>query len=341
MRTLVETFVEENYELRRNVVSDKYEFREKMAVADGETPVEVPWRELHDPRSINTMALKCRRELDEEKSWAAAVREVVYSENTPEYDPIKAYFDALPEWDGQEHVEEHFKRVPGMTDQLLKWGHQWMRSMVAHWLGKDSRHGNEQVLLFISDQGNMKTTFFANLLPPALSSYFIDRVNFGNKNDKNMALTNTLLANFDELDQVKDCQQAEFKHMITMHKVYARPIYGRAQENRPRRASFTATTNKKRPLKDATGSRRFICVQIPDGAIIDVMTPIDHDQIYAQLYHELEVEKVRYWMTYEEQKELSQYNAKFLEANDLESMIKVCFRRPDAKEKVAMMCVRS
>ena len=46
-------------------------------------------------------------------------------------------------------------------------------------------------------------------------------------------------------------------------------IFGRAQEDRTRFASFVATTNNRHPLKDATGSRRYICILIPDGQLID------------------------------------------------------------------------
>ena len=40
-------------------------------------------------------------------------------------------------------------------------------------------------------------------------------------------------------------------------KVNGRPIFGKSQDDRPRYASFLATTNDEHPLCDPTGSRLF------------------------------------------------------------------------------------
>ena len=37
------------------------------------------------------------------------------------------------------------------------------------------------------------------------------------------------------------------------------------------------------PLQDSTGSRRYICIQIPDGQLIDNTGEIDYGQLYAQV----------------------------------------------------------
>lgn len=44
-----------------------------------------------------------------------------------------------------------------------------------------------------------------------------------------------------------------------------------------------ATTNNPHPLTDATGSRRYICLTIPEGQFIDNAGNIDYDQLYAQV----------------------------------------------------------
>ena len=97
-------------------------------------------------------------------------------------------------------------------------------------------------------------------------SFELDHLNLANKFDKEMALTNNLFVNLDELDAIRPSQQSSLKQTLSVSKVNGRPIFGRTQEDRPRFASFVATTNNRHPLQDVTGSRRYICILIPDAA---------------------------------------------------------------------------
>ena len=74
----------------------------------------------------------------------------------------------------------------------------WLFSAVAHWMKMDTMHGNECVPILIGEQGCGKSTFCNRLLPPELREYFFDHINFGNKLDFEMALTNGLMVNLDE-----------------------------------------------------------------------------------------------------------------------------------------------
>ena len=115
-----------------------------------------------------------------------------------------------------------------------------------------------------------------------------------------MALTNNLLVNLDELEAIRPSQQASLKQTLSVSKVNGRPIFGRTQEDRPRFASFVATTNNRHPLKDSTGSRRYICIQIPDGQMIDNTGEIDYGQLYAQVVYELQELGAPYWFGIQE-----------------------------------------
>ncbi len=284
--TAVEEFMANGYEFRKNVLSDKYEMRE----------INGHWRVV-TRESINSISRRLKREVDEEKNWRSEVEEYIHSEETPCYDPIVEYLDSLPTWDGKDRVRELFRRLPGANDEQLAWLAVWLRSAVAHWLHLDPLHGNENIVTLIGPQGCGKTTFCCQLLPPQFRSYYLDHVNLGNKFDKEMALTNNLLVNIDELDQIKPGKQAELKQMVSKNKVNGRPIFGRAQNDRFRFASFVATTNNPRPLHDPTGSRRYLCVEIPHGSIICNELPIEYDQLFAQVVYELRDQHLPYWFT--------------------------------------------
>ena len=275
-KTLVEEFMAMSYEFRRNVLSDKYEMREvcndlEASQADVQ-PADAnpkPWRAV-TRESQNTIVRRAKRELGDLKGLKASIDEYIHSEETPDYDPIAEYLNQLPAWDGHDHVRELFLRIPGETEEQICQHSVWLRSCVAHWLQLDNLHGNEQVLTLIGAQGCGKSTYCAQLLPPQFREYYLDHVNLGNKFDKEMALTSNLLVNLDELDQIKSGKQAELKQMLSKIQVNGRPIFGKAQRSRKRYASFVATTNNPRPLQDTTGSRRYLCVEIPQDTIMTI-----------------------------------------------------------------------
>lgn len=167
----------------------------------------------------------------------------------------------------------------------------------------------------------------------------MDNINLGNKFDKEMALTNNLLVNIDELDQVRASRQAELKQTLSKFEVNGRPIFGRHQLVRPRFASFMATTNNRRPLNDPTGSRRFICIDIPEGMVIDNETAIEYDQLYAQALHELQVNNARYWLNAQETSRLMKLNHDYQKIGDVPEMVATNFRMPETDEECTPMMI--
>ena len=100
-------------------------------------------------------------------------------------------------------------------------------------------------------------------------------------------------------------------------------------------------------MHDRTGSRRFLCIEIPDGALIDNLSPIAYEQLYAQLLAELGLSgehalsniegKVvprgeRFWFTDDEVLSLQRANAAYESTLDLERIVEECFRMPAANE---------
>ncbi len=259
----VEEFLCENYLFRRNVLNGKIEF---ATLKDGSQASD--YRTLTQ-EALNSIIIRVKRLEIAEGNPKTDIVEFIHSEEVPAFNPIEEFLNALPAWDGQNHVAELFSRLPGVSSEQLSFLSTWLRSTVAHWLQMDTLHGNECVPTLIGHQGCGKTTFLRRMLPPHLRQYYLDHLNLSNKFDKEMALTNNLLVNLDELDAIRPSQHAALKQTLSKSKVNGRPIFGCAQEDRPRFASFVATTNNPHPLTDATGSRRYICIQIPQGQYID------------------------------------------------------------------------
>jgi hypothetical protein len=335
----IELFLNENYRFRRNILNGKVEFAilpEAAKTAEGLSSdfneAELEFRPL-TPAAQNSIVIHAKREeILEKGSPKAEISEWVGSEEVPEYNPVQAFLDGLPKWDGQNHIARLFSRLPGISSEQQNFLTIWLRSAVAHWLQMDMLHGNECVPTLIGQQGCGKTVFVRRLLPQHLREYFLGHLNLSNKFDKDMALTNNLFVNLDELEAIRPSQQASLKQTLSVSKVNGRPIFGRTQEDRPRFASFVATTNNRHPLKDSTGSRRYICIQIPDGQMIDNTGEIDYGQLYAQVVYELRELGAPYWFGIEEVIRIQQLNQEYMEQKDIAEIVEICFRKPKEGE---------
>lgn len=320
----IELFLNENYVFRRNTLNGKVEYA-VLPKADVFRPLT--------KEALNSIVIRAKREQILEKgSPKTEITEYVESEEVPEYNPAQAFLTTLPNWDGQNHIARIFGRIPGISSEQLNYLTIWLRSAVAHWLQMDMLHGNECVPTFIGSQGCGKTTFVRRLLPPELREYYLDHLNLSNKFDKEMALTNNLIVNLDELEAIGVKQQSKLKQTLSVSKVNGRPIFGRTQQDRPRFASFVATTNNPHPLTDPTGSRRYICIQIPEGHLINNEGDIDYLQLYAQVVYELQELKAPYWFSNDEVARIQQLNQGFMEQKDLGEMFVACFRHPEEGE---------
>ena len=347
-----ELFLMENYRVRRNILNGKVEFAtlpKAAQTAGGNTvglsgslscgfdEASLEFRTL-TPAALNSIVIRAKREEVLEKgSPKSEIKDYVESEEVPEFNPIQVFLDGLPAWDGQNHIARVFSRIPGLSSEQLNYLTIWLRSAVAHWLQMDMLHGNECVPTLIGLQGCGKTVFVRRLLPPHLREYFLGHLNLSNKFDKEMALTNNLFVNRDELEAIRPSQQSSLKQTLSVSKVNGRPIFGRTQEDRPRFASFVATTNNRHPLQDSTGSRRYICIRIPDGQMIDNTGEIDYGQLYAQVVYELQELKAPYWFNNDEVARIQQLNQEYMEQKDIAEIITACFRKPKEGEVVKTM----
>lgn len=322
-----EQFLQEHYFFRRNVLSGKVEFA--VVPSEGEPQYRVLTQE-----ALNSIIIRAKREeICEKGSPKTEITELIHSEEVPEHDPIREFLENLPAWDGKNHIAQLFSRIPGISTEQHAFLATWIRAVVAHWLQMDTLHGNECVPTLIGAQGCGKTTFVARLLPPELRQYFLDHLNLSNKFDKEMALTNNLIVCLDELEAIRPSQHAALKQTLSKSKVNGRPIYGCAQEDRPRYASFVATTNNHHPLTDATGSRRYICLTIPEGMFIDNTGEIDYQQLYAQVLYEIREKNAPYWFNNEEVARIQELNLDYMEKKDIAEVLESCIRKPKDGEQ--------
>ena len=311
----VNIFLNSNYELRKNVMRGVAEYRVRTGLGFSFQDLTEEARNSITMRALE-QGIRC---------WDKDIRRYVDSDDIERYDPMNDYLEHLPQWDGKDRVTELASRVPTGWSAWTNYFHIWMRSMVAMWLGKGQLTGNALVPLLIGRQGCGKSSFCRILLPRDLMDYYNDRINFKNEQDLNLGLTSFGLINLDEFDKITQRQQIVLKYLVSTADLKYRPPYGKAYTANRRYASFIGTTNEQTPLTDPSGSRRFICVTI-DGDI-DFETPVQHDQLYAQLMHEIQ-QGERYWLAKDEERALMEHNLQYQQLNGLGEMLMAVILRP-------------
>jgi len=313
----VDMFLNANYELRKNVMRGVAEYRER-------TGLGFDFQDLTDEarNSITMRALS-----QGVKCWDKDISRYVNSNDIELYEPMTDFLDNLPKWDGKDRVEALARRIKTDYKEWPYLFHIWMRSMVAMWRGKGQLTGNALVPVLIGRQGCGKTSFCRILLPRTQREYYNDRINFKNESDLNLGLTSFALINLDEFDKITQRQQIVLKYLVSTSDLKYRPPYGKAYSNHRRYASFIGTTNESTPLTDPSGSRRFICVSV-DGDI-DFTTPIEYDQLYAQLEHEVSVQRLRYHLTREEESALMDHNLQYQRISQLGEQLLTLFEKPE------------
>ena len=327
MTMKVNLFLTSNYELRKNVMRGVAEYRMRTGVGFSFQDLTEEARNSITMRAME-QGIRC---------WDKDIRRFVNSDDIERYDPMNDYLENLPRWDGKDRVTALAERVPTEWDEWTHLFHIWMRSMVAMWLGKGQLTGNALVPLLIGRQGCGKSSFCRILLPRDLQEYYNDRINFKNEQDLNLGLTSFALINLDEFDKITQRQQIVLKYLVSTADLKYRPPYGKAYTSNRRYASFIGTTNEQTPLTDPSGSRRFVCVSI--NGDIDFETPVQHDQLFAQLKQEIRNGE-RYWLAKDEERRLMEHNLQYQRLNGLGEMLMSIVQKPRTDEEGQWMSLK-
>lgn len=300
----LQMFIEQHYDLRFNELTNGVEWRRNHSAS-------FTFRIL-DTRVMNTMIQECHEAGLE--VFDRDMKRYLGSTRIRGYNAACTYLANVGGmWDGKiDYIGQLADRVPNKNPHWREWFHTWFLGMVAQWGGWDTLHANSVVPLLIGQQGCGKSTFGQIILPPELREVgYRELVDFSSKTEVERLLTNTLLINLDEFNQISEnIQQGFLKNLIQKSSVKGRRPYSSVTVNLPRFASFIATTNMTDVLSDPSSSRRFIVADIREGQRIDFSGAFHYEQMYAQAVAELTAGR-RSYFTAEEVAELEAVNAQY------------------------------
>ena len=269
-------YLPRRYEFRKNEMNGSVEYKEKgMFILD--------WQPV-TKSVINTITIDAKRIGVE--VWDRDIKRYIESNYVRTYNPLTDYLASVKNnWDGKDRIAALAARVPNDNPRWTELFHRWLLSAVSQWLGRDKDFGATVVPMLIGAQGDGKSTFCRKLLPENLRGFYTDRLDFTSKKDAERALSAFALINIDEYDSISKSQTAFLKHILQKANIMGRDPYAMAFSEHKRYAAFMATTNSLTPLVDLSGSRRYLCIRTTGK--IDNESPIEYDQLYAQLMEEL------------------------------------------------------
>lgn len=318
-----------------NFLTSRYRFRFNLLTEETEVArmeENIPDTHLRyakiDDRWMNSLSLEAIE--TGINCWDRDIQRFVRSRRIAEYHPFTAYFDQLPEWDGTDRVSPLARRVS--DDPVWVNGfHRWMLGVSAQWMQfrPDGRANSVAPLLVSSRQGLGKSTFCRMLMPDALKSYYTESYDLSSPTSAEAGLAAYGLINLDEFDKLGASKTPLLKNLMQASSLNIRKAYKRSASTLPRIASFIGTSNREDLLVDRTGSRRFLCVSLNHA--IDCTTPVNHEQLYAQLKAEL-LAGERHWFNKEEEQEIQRRNALFYKHVPEEEVFRLCFRFATAED---------
>ena len=324
----VTAFLTSRYRFRFNVLTEETEVAE---VTNNIPDTHLRYTKV-DERWMNTLSMEAiETGID---CWDRDIQRFVRSRRISEYHPFTAYFEQLPEWDGKDRVSALARRVSD-NPVWVNGFHRWMLGLSAQWMqfrsdanntnraNSINRANSVAPLLVSSRQGLGKSTFCRLLMPDALKAYYTESYDLSSPASAEAKLAAYGLINLDEFDKLSASKMPLLKNLMQASALNIRKAYKRSASALPRIASFIGTSNREDLLVDRTGSRRFLCVSLEHA--IDCTTPVEHEQLYAQLKAEL-LSGERSWFNKEEEQAIQQHNALFYKHIPEEEVFRLCFR---------------
>lgn len=178
------------------------------------------------------------------------------------FHPVRDYLAGLT-WDGEDRIDTLLTKVFGVEDN--PYHAAVMRKFMAGAVARVFEPGCkfELVPVLVGGQGAYKSVF-ANKLG---AEWFSDSVNSVTGKESIEQLQGAWIIELAELSAMRKAQVEAIKHYLSKREDTYRPAYARTVETFPRQSVFIGTTNDVNFLRDPTGNRRFLPVEVNERAV--------------------------------------------------------------------------
>jgi len=196
------------------------------------------------------------------------------------FHPVREYLQGL-EWDGAQRVDSFLIDYFGADDD--HYTREAIRKTLVGAVARIFHPGAkfDLVLTLVGYQGTGKSTMVTKLG----KGWSSDTFTTVQGKEAFEQLQGAWLIEMAELDGLRKAEVESIKHFISKQEDTFRPAYARTSETYKRQCVFIGTTNNKDFLRDPSGNRRFMPVDIaPHKATKSIFTipDMEIDQIWAE-----------------------------------------------------------
>ena len=259
----------------------------KLNVFDNKPYVtrSLPWRkvsEVEPLRSVDYSGVRNYIECVYGISAAQKVEDALALEiEKQQFHPIIQYLEGL-KWDGKNRIETLLIDYFGAEDNVYT--RAAIRVMLCAAVARvfDPGVKFDLVLVLTGAQGTYKSTFVKKLG----KSWFSDTFTTVQGKEAFEQVQGAWIIEIAELAGLKKAEVESIKHYVAKREDSFRPAYGRVVETFKRQCVFFGTTNNKDFLRDTSGNRRFMPIDVvkenvKKNVAID-FTPEEVDQVWAE-----------------------------------------------------------
>lgn len=246
---LCRTFVQSNYRLRYNVITNNIE--------DRNTIINGQYKVISD-MELNTMYMLFT-ESTEEKITRDFFNTFIFSEFTEYYNPFKEFVKINADIERTDDlITQLAASIETDTENADKYIRHWACGVIASIYGTTS----PLVLVLAGEKQNTgKTEWFRRLLPATLKQYYAESKLDAGKDD-DILMCKKLLIMDDEFGGGSRREARHLKQLTSRDTFSIRMPYGRVSKDMQRIASLCGTTNDLNLISDPTGNRRIVPINV-------------------------------------------------------------------------------
>lgn len=263
---LARSYIEENYDIRKNIVTQWLEIKKKdddeYYRVEDEDANQV-WYDINVNVASNYSVKNVYSLLN------------IIGDNN-EFHPFKEYFDSLPDWDGADHIGDVVSLITPKnitSEEVYSIFAKWIVGVISTAIEEKENH---TCFVIAGPQGIGKTTFFRNLVPNELNNYYKEE-HITAKDEDKVRMTNSFIINMDELDCISRRDGDRIIKLMKSKEYDIRLPYAKYSSKIKRRASLCGSFSADSTIMDP----HFSQIEVTE---INYKKPINHEQLYAQAY---------------------------------------------------------
>jgi hypothetical protein len=287
---LIKQLIESKIDYSAGIENDETEVNQlKIFIAENFNPIRDTITNeifingiLLDDIKLNTIYFSAKNCLDFNVN-KSDVRDMINSEATQNHNALNEFFKFKTFEIGT--IEKYVDCIEPKTE-FNKWAFKkWIVGSVHNWCSPihETKVSPLTLVLCGQKQGTGKTSFFRNLMPKELSKYLIEHKIDSKDKDSIYNLVKGLIVLDDEFGGLATKDVKDFKKIADANQIDIRLPYSAFYSKMKRKASLCGTSNDISILKDVTGNRRILPLNV-FSIDYEKMIKIDTDSLWREAF---------------------------------------------------------